>query len=152
MFDSKCRGCENVLVGIEDGLWDTERLKANGYNIYSELDAIREYGSVEKHPVLGKGLKKQDCFIPGWPRPQATTDTLLEYSKRCDVIDIGGKNGPTWIGGLKFELGFYNAWRPAAYIRNAADAWLKSIDWGTSDGFPAIAVHSRIFWEGRHCR
>ena len=60
--------------------------------------------------------------------------------------------GPLWITELKYELGFYNAWRPAAYIRAAADKWLKSIEWGTPDGMPALAVHSRIFWEGRHCK
>lgn len=151
LFDSKCRGCENVLVGVEDGLWDTDHMREH-FDMLLEPEVVAEHGSVAQHPVLGKSLGNKACSLPGWPAPMPTTDTLLDYAKRCDVIDIGGKNGMIWIDGIKFELGFFYAFRPAPYIREAVDHFLSTIDWGTASGMPALTVHSRIFWENRHCK
>eukprot|EP00040_Diaphanoeca_grandis_P007021 m.39431 g.39431 ORF g.39431 m.39431 type:complete len:558 (-) comp18197_c0_seq1:120-1793(-) len=151
LFDSNCRGCQNVLIGVEDNLWDMEYMR-RFFRVLTYPEVLKEYGSLDKHPVLGKGVKTTACTARGWPAPKMTVEGLKAMAETCDVINVGGNAGPTQIAGLEYALNFFQALRPAPYLKAAADDFLKSIDWGTASGLPRMAVHSRIFWEGRHCK
>eukprot|EP00040_Diaphanoeca_grandis_P024574 m.135270 g.135270 ORF g.135270 m.135270 type:complete len:544 (+) comp29785_c0_seq1:190-1821(+) len=150
-FESNCVGCANMLIGMEDGLWDLEHMRKK-YDVLLHPEVIAQYGSLDKHPVLGKGAPQLTrCVAPEWPAPQLSKAKILEMAADCDVINIGGLKGPVVIKNMEYEIGFFSVFRPAKYITSAADHFLKSIDWMTTSGLPRIAVHSRIFWEGRRC-
>jgi len=67
------------------------------------------------------------------------------------VINIGGKSDFLRFNDKRHKNEFFTALRPGKYLVDAADKWLASIDWGTPNALPNLAVHSRSFWEGRRC-
>lgn len=138
-----------TYLGVDDGLWDLTSLEQE-YSIEYETRVVRVYGSVAKHPVLGLHLNDSECLVPDLKHVQ-TMELLKKLDAKCPVIDLGGANGQLRFQEFHGEHGFFRVFRPGKHIVEAADKWLASVEWGTSSGKPALAVHSRSFWEGRKC-
>ena len=148
-----------AFMGIEHGMWDLGVLR-EVYDVEFESDAVRIYGTLDAHPVLGPyffGVSKNastvefkatdhNCVLPGGI--ENGTIALARMNLACRVIDIGGHYSNIMIQAYRREHNFFNVFRPGAVIVSAAEAWMQKQDWGTTSGAPALTVHSRSFWEG----
>ena len=45
--------CKNQWLGLDEGLWDLDRVREK-FDFLLEADVMRMWGSIEKHPILGK--------------------------------------------------------------------------------------------------
>lgn len=148
-MEVESRSWRYKFLGIEDNLWDIDRLKAV-YSIEFESDSIKKYGSLDAHPIIGSNLYDPACKVPILSA-HATQALIQKFHNSCVVINLGGEQGQLRFAEEFQSHGFFSVFRPAPYLVKAADKWLASIDWKTSSGLPAMSVHSRSFWESRRC-
>jgi hypothetical protein len=143
------RPWDKVLFGYEEGLWDLAALR-KVYRFELESDVIRQYGSLKAHPVLGR-YDPKCTVLPDERNPIAAVGVYRKLDAACPVLHLGGSGGQLRFQEQSNVNGFFRVFRPASYLVEAADTWLKSVDWGTPSGRPHLTVHSRSFWEGRRC-